>query len=150
MYFLVKGECNATFDGTFEWVLEADNKEEALKQLEEGEKVVEIREISVEERIEFEKKDLIEIIKWDYLYRKCGSMSIREFSKIQKELDNSLEMQYLAIKEFNAKQRLTKRLSRQEGFNNMTMAEFNEKINQLIYAKDEEEFNKILRGIQKK
>ena len=52
--------------------------------------------------------------------------------------------------EFNKKQRLTKRLSRQEGFKDMTMAEFNEKINQLIDAKDEEEFNKILRSVQKK
>ena len=32
----------------------------------------------------------------------------------------------------------------------MTMAEFNEKINQLIDARDEEEFNKILRAVQKK
>ena len=48
------------------------------------------------------------------------------------------------------KQRLIKRLSRQEGFKDMTMAEFNEKINQLIDAKDEEEFNKILRSVQKK
>lgn len=31
----------------------------------------------------------------------------------------------------------------------MTMAEFNEKINQLIDAKDEEEFNRILKSIQK-
>ena len=44
---------------------------------------------------------------------------------------------------------LTKRLSRQKGFKDMTMAEFNEKINQLIDAKDEEEFNRILKSIQK-
>lgn len=31
----------------------------------------------------------------------------------------------------------------------MTMAEFNEKINQLIDAKDEEKFNRILKSIQK-
>lgn len=31
----------------------------------------------------------------------------------------------------------------------MTMAEFNEKINQLIDAKNEEEFNRILKSIQK-
>ena len=150
MYFLVKGVSNATFDGTFEWVLEADNKEEALKELEEGEKVAKIREIFVEERIEFEKKDLIEFIKWDYLYRRCANMSIREYSKVQKEFENNLEIKYLALKEFNKKQRLIKRLSRQEGFKDMTMAEFNEKINQLIDAKDEEEFNKILRSVQKK
>ena len=31
----------------------------------------------------------------------------------------------------------------------MTMAEFSEKINKLIDANDEEEFNKILKSIQK-
>ena len=77
-------------------------------------------------------------------------MSIREYSKIQKELENNLEIQYLALKEFNAKQRLIKRLSRQEGFKDMTMAEFDAKINQLIDAKDEEEFNRILKIAQKK
>ena len=77
-------------------------------------------------------------------------MSIREDSKIQKELENNLEIQYLALKEFNAKQRLIKRLSRQEGFKDMTMAEFDVKINQLIDAKDEEEFNSILKIAQKK
>ena len=77
-------------------------------------------------------------------------MSIREYSKIQKELENNLEIQYLALKEFNAKQRLIKRLSRQEGFKDMTMAEFDVKINQLIDAKDEEEFNSILKIAQKK
>ena len=77
-------------------------------------------------------------------------MSIREYSKVQKEFENNLEIKYLALQEFNKKQRLIKRLSRQEGFKDMTMAEFNEKINQLIDAKDEEEFNKILRSVQKK
>ena len=90
------------------------------------------------------------MIKWDYLYRRCANMSIREYSKVQKEFESNLEIKYLALQEFNKKQRLVKRLSRQEGFKDMTMAEFNEKINQLIDAKDEEEFNKILRSVQKK
>ena len=116
----------------------------------DGEELIEIREISVEERIQREEKDLFQRIKWDYLYRRCANMSIREYSKIQKELENNLEIQYLALKEFNAKQRLIKRLSRQEGFKDMTMAEFDVKINQLIDAKDEEEFNSILKIAQKK
>ena len=62
--------------------------------------------------------------------------------------DNLGELTIQIMKD-NAKQRLTKRLSRQKGFKDMTMAEFNEKINQLIDAKDEEEFNRILKSIQK-
>lgn len=103
----------------------------------------------MEERIIREQGDLLEMVKREYLYRRCGNMPIREYNKISREMENNPELQYLALKEFNAKQRLTKRLSRQKGFKDMTMAEFNEKINQLIDAKDEEEFNRILKSIQK-
>ena len=136
-----------------EWVVKADSKEEAIEQIKkdiELDEILELREISAEERIEREQSDLLEMIKWDYLYRRCANMSIREYSKVQKEFESNLEIKYLALQEFNKKQRLIKRLSRQEGFKDMTMAEFNEKINQLIDAKDEEEFNKILRSVQKK
>ena len=134
-------------------MLKADSKEEAIEQIKkdiELDEILELREISAEERITREQSDLLEMIKWDYLYRRCANMSIREYSKVQKEFENNLEIKYLALQEFNKKQRLIKRLSRQEGFKDMTMAEFNEKINQLIDAKDEEEFNKILRSVQKK
>lgn len=136
-----------------EWIIEANSKEEAIEQVKkeiELDEVLELREISVEERIEREGKELLQRAKWDYLYRRCGDVPIREYSKIQKELDNNLEMQYLALKEFNAKQRMLKRLSRQDGFKDMTMSEFDEKINLLIDARDEEEFNKILRAVQEK
>lgn len=156
MYFYIKYMCKDELEDVpelilepCEWIVEADNKEDAIKQLQDGEKLIEIREISVEERIQREEKDLFQRIKWDYLYRRCANMSIREYNKVSREMENNPELQYLALKEFNAKQRLTKRLSRQKGFNDMTMAEFNEKINQLIDVKDEEEFNRILKSIQK-
>ena len=136
-----------------EWVLKADSKEEAIEQIKkdiELDEILELREISAEERIEREESELLEMVERDYLYRRCSDMPIREYNKVRSEMENNPELQYLALKEFNAKQRLTKRLSRQEGFKDMTMAEFNEKINQLIDAKDEEEFNKILRSVQKK
>ena len=156
MYFYIKYMCKDELEDVpelilepCEWIVEADNKEDAIKQLQDGEELIEIREISVEERIQREEKDLFQRIKWDYLYRRCANMSIREYNKVSREMENNPELQYLALKEFNAKQRLTKRLSRQKGFKDMTMAEFNEKINQLIDVKDEEEFNRILKSIQK-
>ena len=136
-----------------EWVISADSKKDAIEQIKEEielDEILELREISAEERIEREQSDLLEMVKRDYLYRRCSDMPIREYNKVRREMESNPELQYLALKEFNAKQRLTKRLSRQEGFKDMTMAEFNEKINQLIDAKDEEEFNKILRNVQKK
>ena len=136
-----------------EWVLKADSKEEAIEQIKkdiEVDEILELREISAEERIEREQSNLLEMVKRDYLYRRCSEMPFRVYDNVHREMENNIELQYIALKEFNAKQRLTQRLSRQEGFKDMTMAEFNEKINQLIDAKDEEEFNKILRSVQKK
>lgn len=136
-----------------EWVINADSEEAAIEQIKEEielDEILELREISAEERIEREQSNLLEMVKRDYLYRRCSEMPFRVYDKVRREMENNLELQYIALKEFNAKQRLTQRLSRQEGFKDMTMAEFNEKINQLIDAKDEEEFNKILRSVQKK
>lgn len=136
-----------------EWVIKADSKEDVIKQIKEDielDEILELREISAEERIEIEKVDLFEMIKRDYIYRRHGDISIREYSKISREMENNLELQYTALREFNAGLRLTTRLSHRAGFMDMTMAEFNEKINQLIDAKDEEEFNKVLKSVQKK
>ena len=134
---------------TADYLIQKRKEKWEIKKDIELDEILEIREISVEERITREQGDLLEMVKREYLYRRCGKMPIREYNKVSREMENNPELQYLALKEFNAKQRLTKRLSRQKGFKDMTMAEFNEKINQLIDAKDEEEFNRILKSIQK-
>ena len=74
MYFYIKYMCKDELEDIpglilepCEWIVEADNKEDAIKQLQDGEELIEIREISVEERIQREEKDLFQRIKWDYL-----------------------------------------------------------------------------------
>ena len=52
MYYLIKGTCNDEMGGTFDWIVEANSEREAKAMLFDGEECVEIREISVEERIE--------------------------------------------------------------------------------------------------
>lgn len=55
MYFLITGTYQDEQDveglecGNFEWIVEADNQAAAIAQLEKGENLVSIREISVEE-----------------------------------------------------------------------------------------------------
>ncbi len=138
-----------------EWVVEADSKEDAIKQIKDDtelDEILEIREISVEERIQRERDELFEMVKREYTSRRYANKSIKECANSSEEMENNLELQYLAIKEFNAKQRLTRRLSRQEGFNELTIAEFNKKVAQLLIAIDannEEEFNKVLNSVQK-
>lgn len=148
MYFLMKGVVRDEHgEGTFEWVLEADSIEAAKAQLDENEILEEIREISVEERIEREKNTIFESAKRDYLYRRYSECSIREYSKYQRQMETDPEMYYKALVEYNKAHRLMKRLNRRNGFEKITIAQFFELVNKLIDAQTEEEFNSILHSV---
>lgn len=148
MFYLMRGIINDEFnDGSFEWVLEADSEEAAKSQLSENEICEEIREISVEERIEREEKSFREAVKRDYLYRRYQDCPIKEYAKYQRDMDSNPESYYKALVEFNKVNRLIKRLQRRNGFETMTMSKFFETVNKLIDAKTEEEFNKILQSV---
>ena len=155
MYFLIIGtykneeaveglEC-----GNFEWVVEADNQAAAIAQLEEGETLVSIREIPVEERIEREKRELLEGLKGEYISQIVKDLSIREANKQIREMKANREIYYLALKYFNKRQRLARVLRRQKGYNELSMTEYAELINKLIDAQTEEEFNKVLSEVNK-
>ena len=87
MYFLITGTYQDEQDveglecGNFEWIVEADNQSAAIAQLEEGENLVSIREISVEERIEREEHELLEGIEREYIFQIVGDLPIREENK---------------------------------------------------------------------
>lgn len=149
MYYLMKGTVNDDEygEGSFEWVLEADSVEAAKAQLDENEIVEEIREISVEERIEREEKALFKSIKREYLERRFGHCMVREFAKYQREMESNPEMYYKALVEYNKMHRLMKRLNRRNGFEKITIAQFFDLVNKLIDAQTEEEFNSILHSV---
>ncbi len=149
MYYLIKGTCNDEMGSTFDWIVEANSENEAKAMLAEGEECVEIREITVEERIEREENDFRQTVKWDYIYRRYSDCSVREFSKIQKQLETDPETYYKALVDFNKAQRFAKRLLRREGVASLTVAEYNNILNRLIDAKTEEEFNSILQSVDK-
>ena len=145
MYYLINGKIEDEFGGgTFEWVVEAATQEEALAKLEEGEQYESIREISVEERIEREERELLDTIKREYFFQVAGDIPIREANKKLRELETDLENYYIALAEFNKNQRLARLLKRNESYKDWTVGEFEEKIKQLSQATTEDEFNKIL------
>ncbi len=133
-----------------EWVVEANSEEDAKSKLMEHEHCVDIKEISLEERIEREENDLRQAIKWEYVYRRYGDASIKEFSKIQKQLNEDGEIYYKALVDYNKAQRLLKRLARRKEFGSLSMAEYKELLNKLVDAKTEEEFNAILQSVDKR
>ena len=135
--------------GNFEWIVEADNQESAISQLEKGETLISIREISVEERIKREEKELLDSIKREYVFQIVGDLPIREANRQMKELNANPEIYYLALKSFNKRQRLTRMLKRQKGFGELSMKEYKEVLNKLIDAQTEEEFNNVLNSLEK-
>ena len=147
MYYLLKGKVEDEFGcGSFEWVVEASNQDEAIAQLEDGEELETIREISVEERIEREERDLLNTVKRDYFFQIVGDIPIREATRKLKELEADPENYYRALAEFNKNQRLMRILKKNKSYKDWTVGEFETKINQLCNAKTEDEFNKILNG----
>ena len=135
--------------GNFEWVVEADNQESAISQLENGETLISIREISVEERIKREEQELLDSIKREYVFQIVGDLPIREASRQMKELNANPEIYYLALKSFNKRQTLMRVLKRQKGIGSLSMTEYSDVLNQLIDANNEEDFNKVLSTIEK-
>ena len=154
MYFLITGtwqeETTEGLDGgNFEWVVEAEDQAAAIAQLEKGETLVSIREISVEERIEREERELLRGVKSEYISKLTSGLTIRQASKQVKELDANPEIYYLALKSFNKRQRLTRMLKRQKGYGKLSMTEYMEVLNKLIDAQTEEEFNNVLNSLEK-
>ena len=154
MYYLITGtwkeETTEGLDGgNFEWVVEAENQAAAIAQLEKGETMVSIREISVEERIEREERELLRGVKSEYISRLTEGLTIREASRKIKELNANPEIYYLALKSFNKRQRLMRVLKRQKGIGSLSMTEYSDVLKQLIDANNEEDFNKVLSMIEK-
>lgn len=150
MYYLITGTYeDEDGSGNFEWVVEAENQAAAIAQLEKGETLVSIREISVEERIEREERDLLEGIEREYIFQIVGDLPIREANKQMREMKANREIYYLALKSFNKRQRLTRMLKRQKGYGELSMTEYVEVLNKLIDAQTEEEFNNVLNSLEK-
>ena len=144
MYYLVKGICHDEEGGSFDWVVKAESKEEALAQLDEKDEVTELREISVEERIEREEKEIFDNIKREYLLNHYGDRSIREYSKAQKQIEADKEMYYDALVEHNKLMRFKRRLMRSVDKDVITVNQLDKMMIALCEAKTEEEFNTIL------
>ena len=108
---------------------------------------LEFREMSIEECIAHKEKEIHEAIKWEYIYRRYGNCTIKEFSKIEKQLENDPETYYRALVDYDRAHSFSKRLLRQAP-DTITMAEYNTILNKLVDAKTEEEFNTILRSVK--
>lgn len=63
--------------------------------------ILEVREISVEERTEREEREFLDNIKTEYLIRNYGNRPVREYKKYQEQTQTDKEMYYNALVESN-------------------------------------------------
>ncbi|MGN1061635.1 MAG: hypothetical protein ACI4RO_00770 [Candidatus Scatosoma sp.] len=156
MYYLIKGivhdsEDKEIIESTFEWaVMSEEEKENALAALYENEEVTGIEEITLEQCIAHEEKILHNYVQKDYLMRRCGEMEEEEYYATEKELSERTELYLRALREYNRREVLMKRLMRRKNIENIRMGEYLKILNEMLAAKTDEEMQKILRRIDKK
>ena len=153
MYYLIKGILHDSDDpeiieGTFEWAVE--DKEQALASIHDYEEVTEVVEITLEECIAHEEKIMRSYVRKDYLLRRCMDWEEEEYVAKQKELNEPSELYLTALREYNVRELLLKRLMRQKNFRNIKMGEYLDILNELVDAKDYDEVNEIIRRIRKR
>ena len=153
MYYLIKGILHDSDDpeiieGTFEWAVE--DKEQALASIHDYEEGTEVVEITLEECIAHEEKIMRSYVRKDYLIRRCMDLEEKEYFAKQKELNESSELYLTALREYNMRELLLKRLMRQKNFRDMKMGEYLDILNELVDAKDYDDVNEIIRRISKR
>lgn len=154
MYYFAKWNCRDQegHSEPFECVIKGESKEVAVSEIkaEFGTvEILELREISVEERIKREETELLRDVKREYLMRNYGDLSIREYCAFEKRMQTDKEMYYDVLVEYGRVLRLKRRLLRYIDKKTMTLDRFDKALAALCNAKTEEEFNSILEKARK-
>ena len=150
MYFLVKGKCVGEYQGTFEWVITADSKEDAIidakKDLTKQDIITEVEELSVEQCIEREMEDIKSEIKRQYLisHYDYENVPIKRYNEIKKEFDSLPGNFYKAVKEANMKLRLLRRINRFVNVENVKLKDVRKFLTEAVQAEAEEQLTEII------
>lgn len=152
MYYLVSG----TGDGSFEWVIEADSAESArqnaMKDLSQNDKITSIAELSIDECVKREYDELSYEVKRYYFESRYDmkNITVKEYAVIDRQFRETADSYYKALKEFNCKLRLLRRLERIAPIDEMKFSDLKKYLNLLSQANTEEEFNDILNSVKEK
>lgn len=154
MYYLVKGKCAGEYQGTFEWVITADSKEDAIldakKDLTREDVITEVIELTVEQCIDREMEDIKSEIKRQYLisHYDYENVTIRRYNEIKKEFDSSPDNFYQAVKEANMKLRLLRRIKRFVNIENVKLNDVRKFLTEAVKAETEEQLNEIINKLK--
>lgn len=152
MYYLVSG----TGDGSFEWVIEADSvesaRQNAMKDLSQKDKITSIAELSIDECVKREYDELSYEVKRYYFESRYDmkNITIKEYAAVDRQFRETTDGYYKALKEFNRKLRLLRRLERIAPIDEMKFSDLKKYLNLLSQTNTEEEFNDILNSVKEK
>ena len=150
MYYLVKGKCGGEYQGTFEWVITADSKEDAIidakKDLTKQDVITEVEELSVEQCVEREMEDIKGEIRRQYLisHYDYENVPIRRYAEIKKEFDSSPDNFYQAVKEANMKLRLLRRIKRFVNVEDVKLNDVRKFLTEAVKTETEEQLTEII------
>ena len=156
MCYLIKGVVHSVENpeeimATFAWAVKnEEEKERALKDLESYEEITEIVEITLEDCIAHEENIMRNYVRKDYLIRRCLDMDEGDYMEAQYQLDKPSELYLTALREYNRREVLLKRLMRRKNFKDLRMGDYLNMLNALVDAKNDDEIDDILRSIDKR
>ncbi len=108
-----------------------------------------IQETSIDEMIECEKEELWSKIRNDYIFRKYNrdTITIRQYSDIQRELKKDEEKLYEMLKDENKYIRICELVKKKIDSSKITVSELEQIVLALYNAKSNEECEKIFKDI---
>ena len=154
MYYLLKGKCDE-YDGTWEWLIKAETKEDAIKDakkdLAEQDVITEVVELTVEQCIEREMEDIKHAINHQYLvsHYDYENVPLRRYAEIIKEFDSSPDNFYQAVKEANKKIRLLNRVSRFVDIENLKLKDIRAFLAEAVKAETEQQLDEAIEKFEK-
>lgn len=83
------------------------------------------------------------------LLRRCSDMDEEEYTETQHRLEGPSELYLTALREYNRREVLLKRLMRRKNFKNIKMGAYFDILNELVDAQTEDEIDHILKKIDK-
>ncbi|MBO5866962.1 MAG: hypothetical protein J6Q55_02790 [Clostridia bacterium] len=112
-----------------------------------GEYKVELTETTIDEMIEKEEKSILLGVRRKYISSSydMDSLTVRQWAKISRELDEDKEKYYKALTEYDRYDSICRLVKKKADMSKMTVAEYDQIVLELYRAKTKEECEKIFR-----
>jgi hypothetical protein len=152
MYYKVTAKYKTDEDNTtFEFIADTEDIQHIYDAAEdEGEEILDIREMTFPELIEHEKRNLMQTVARTYIFAKYRDYDFQ--TRLQKfgEMDWEGEEFFLALKSFNERQDYLRRLMHCKKKGKIDLDEFLKIMNGLVDCTAEEDIDNMVQEMQNK